>query len=89
MTPCTLKNKLQNFEVQFKAEPSNFFKCVLIHDYMDFLFKEPMTTKVVCGYLNDMPMQVAMSLGHDQAIFEAEYFETDLKFIATDCYRRD
>ena len=84
MSPCKLKNQLASFVTQFDSETCNFQKCVIIHDYMDFVNCTNPLSKLVEKSVNDLPMQMAVTMGHEQAVYEAEYFETDLDFVAND-----
>ena len=84
MSPCQLKNQLTSFAEQFDSEKCSFQKCVIIHDYMAFCFDKKELSKIIDKATNDLPLQLAATLNHEQAVYEAEYFETDLDFVNND-----
>ena len=84
MSPLQLKNQLASFVSQFDDETCNFQKCVIIHDYMDFVNKTNPLYKYIEKSVNALPTQLAVALNNDRAIYEAEYFETDLEFVDND-----
>ena len=84
MSPCQLKNQLTSFADDFNNEQCSFQKCVIIHDYMDFIFNKKALFALIDKSIKELPLQLAIAFNHEEAVYEAEYFETDLDFINND-----
>ncbi len=84
MPPLQLKKQLENFLTDFSAENSSFEKCVIIHDYMDFVFTDKKLSPVIEKMINDLPSQFGLILEREKMVYEADYFEVELDLINND-----
>ena len=75
------KNKLSEFVARFTEENSDFGKCVIIHDYMDFIHKSDKLRSVLQKVINDIPTQITLFTEREVALCEADLFESKIELI--------
>ena len=79
-----IKNKLNNFVANFSDEDSDFGKCIVIHDYMDFVHRNDKLRKILQRIIDDIPTQISLFMEREIALCEADLFDSKMELINND-----
>ncbi|MBL7058243.1 hypothetical protein ISS03_02805 [Patescibacteria group bacterium] len=75
------KIKLSEFVAKFTEENSDFGKCVIIHDYMDFIHKSDKLRSVLQKVINDIPTQISLFTEREVTLCEADLVDSKIELI--------